>query len=333
MNINHLWGGRGEYGTVLPRMLCMPTEQHKMASTRVIETFIPSSFSQIPRPRSGHRCGSDDGNIYVFGGYSPHYEDELFQELWRFNIATKTWHLLPTTGPFPSEVASSCVVLDRGNLIVFGGSGVPFGMCNSKKLHICSLRKLQWFDLTEGYSDKEESDGEDVSPIAGYGQSMVLSSDKELYVFGGTTGLEFNSYLYRYSLLNHTWDYLKSENPPIPRYRHESVCDSDRFYVIGGGMSSRDPENFFQLDKIQSFSFSSKRWNDHVCYPSKTHGFPKRRRCHGCVMLNSAVVFICGGYDGVNIFDDIWSLDLTTFQWNKLPQVKFVMKRHCNEAN
>lgn len=85
-------------------MLSIPTEQRKMAS-KVIETVIPSPFSQIPRPRSGHRCGSDDGNIYVFGGYSPHYEDELFQELWRLNIATKTWHLLPTAGPFPSEVA------------------------------------------------------------------------------------------------------------------------------------------------------------------------------------------------------------------------------------
>ena len=97
----------------------------------------------------------------MFGGYSPHYEDYLFRELWRFNIGTKTWHLLETTGPFPNEVASSCLVLDKGNLIVFGGSGVPFGMCNSKKLHVCSLSRLQWFDLSERYSCKEENDGED----------------------------------------------------------------------------------------------------------------------------------------------------------------------------
>ena len=197
---------------------------------------------------------------------------------------------------------------------------MPFGLCNSKKLHICFLKKRHWFDLSERYSEKAESDGEDISPIAGYGQSMVLSSDKDLYVFGGTTGLEFNSYLYRYSLLKHTWDYVRCENPPIPRYRHESVCDHERFYVIGGGMTSRDPVEFFQLDKIQSFCFGSKRWNDHVCYPCKTHGFPKRRRCHGCVIFNS-IVYICGGYDGVNIFDDIWSLNLSTFQWKKLPQV------------
>ncbi|XP_078344080.1 kelch domain-containing protein 10-like [Oculina patagonica] len=290
-----------------------------MASKK-IETVIASPNSQIPEPRSGHRCGSDDGNIYVFGGYSPHYDDYLFRELWCFNIATKMWHLLQTTGPFPTEVASSCLVLDKGNLIVFGGSGVPFGMCNSKKLHICSLKKLQWFDLSERYSDKEESDGEDISPIAGYGQSMVLSRDKELYVFGGTTGLEFNSYLYRYSLFKHTWEYLKGDNPPVPRYRHESVCDGERFYVIGGGMSSRDPQEFFQLEKINSFSFASRRWNEHACHPSKTHGFPKRRRCHGCVIFDS-IVYICGGYDGVNIFDDIWSLDLSTFQWEKLPKV------------
>lgn len=310
----------------IPRCFALLSQKQNKMATRKIETTVPSSNSPIPEPRSGHRCGSDDGNIYVFGGYSPHYEDYLFRELWRFNIGTKTWHLLETTGPFPNEVASSCLVLDKGNLIVFGGSGVPFGMCNSKKLYVCSLRRLQWFDLSEGYSFKEENaDGEDTSPIAGYGQSMVISRDKELYVFGGTTGLEFNSYLYRYSLFKQTWEYLKGDNPPIPRYRHELVCDGDplngeRFYVIGGGMSSRDPAGFFELEKIQSFSFAGGRWNEHVCRPSKAHGFPKRRRCHGCVIFNS-IVYICGGYDGVNMFDDIWSLDLATFQWEKLPKV------------
>ena len=299
-------------------MLCAVIDN--MASELVIETVRPTANSQVPEPRSGHRCGADDGNLYVFGGYSPNNENYLYRELWRFNIATKTWHYVNTTGPFPNEVASSCLVYDKGNLIVFGGSGVPFGESNSKKLHVCSLRRHQWFDLSETYSDKEESDGEDVSPIAGYGQSMVLSKDKELYVFGGTTGLEFNSYLYRYSFSTHTWLYVKGQNPPLPRYRHESVSDGERFYVIGGGMSSRDPEVFFQLEKIQSFNFSSKQWEEHVCYPSRTYGFPQRRRCHGCVIFNS-VVYICGGYDGLNIFDDIWSLDLATFQWQKLHKV------------
>ena len=144
---------------------------------------------------------------------------------------------------------------------------------------------------------------------------MVLSNNKghkELYVFGGTTGLEsrFNSYLYRYSLKKRKWNKVSCDHPPIPRYRHESIGDGERFYVIGGGRGpSRDPNNYFQLDKIKSFHFESKRWDEYVCYPSKSYGFPRRRRCRGCVMYNSTV-FICGGYDGLTIFDAIWSLDL-----------------------
>lgn len=32
-------------------------------------------------------------------------------------------------------------------------------------------------------------------------------------------------------------------------------------------------------------------------------------------------VFICGGYNGEVILDDLWKINLQTFQWNKLPAV------------
>ncbi len=32
-----------------------------------------------------------------------------------------------------------------------------------------------------------------------------------------------------------------------------------------------------------------------------------------------ADVFICGGYNGEVILDDLWKINLRTFQWNKLP--------------
>lgn len=34
-----------------------------------------------------------------------------------------------------------------------------------------------------------------------------------------------------------------------------------------------------------------------------------------------ADVFICGGYNGEVILDDLWKINLQTFQWNKLPAV------------
>lgn len=45
-------------------------------------------------------------------------------------------------GLFFIEVVFSCVILDKGNLIVFGGFGVLFGMCNSNKFYICFLKIL-----------------------------------------------------------------------------------------------------------------------------------------------------------------------------------------------
>ena len=158
-----------------------------MASVKFVETVKPSRHSKIPPPRSGHRCCCDERNIYVFEGNSPHHKDELFQELWRFNVATKAWKLLPTTGSFPTEVASSCVILDIGNLVVFGGCGVPFGMCNSKKFHVCSLKTLQWFDLSDRYprGQKTRVKMHLLLVMARAWFCPVTLSDKELYRFGG----------------------------------------------------------------------------------------------------------------------------------------------------
>lgn len=91
-------------------------------------------------------------------------------------------------------------------------------------------------------------------------------------------------------------------------------------------MSSRDLNNFFQFDKIQLFDFKSKGWNEYVCYFFKYYGFLKCRRCYGCVLFKF-FVFICGGYDGVFIFDDIWSFDLDIFQWEKFLKVSLLLRR------
>ena len=290
-----------------------------MEEELVVSRVKPSNTSSVPAPRSGHRCVADDGNLYVFGGYSPHCQGKLFRELWRFNFSRKTWEHLQTNGPCPSQVASCCVLLDRGSMIVFGGSGVPFGQSNSNKLHVCDLKNKTWEEIyTNTQCQRDETDRS--LPLPGYGQCMVLSPEGHLYVFSGTTGHEFNSYLFRFDFATRTWSYIDCQQPPFPRYRHEGVSYGNSFYVIGGGMGSRDPVPPFSLNKIPVFNFTSHTWQDQFCQPSRTHGYPARRRCHGCVLYNSKV-YICGGYDGVRMFADIWSLDMKSFQWEKLPKV------------
>ncbi|EDO31221.1 predicted protein [Nematostella vectensis] len=289
-------------------------------TNEIAKTINPRNTSPSPLPRSGHRCVADDRNVYVFGGYSPHYSEKLFRELWRFNIASQCWSRVITTGPFPSSVCSSCVLLNKGNLIVYGGSGIPFGQSNSAQLHICLLSKKEWIELetTTGYLyDKKPS-----LPIPGYGQSMVLSPDQDLYVFAGTTGHMFNCYLSKFSFKTKEWKYVSTQNEsvPFPRYRHEAVDYKGSFYVIGGGMGSTDPQEFYNLDKVHAFCYQTNKWQVYECLVSQEHGIPPRRRCHGCVLYKDAV-YICGGYDGQTIYNDVWSLDLVRFQWTKLPKI------------
>lgn len=51
-------------------------------------------------------------------------------------------------------------------------------------------------------------------------------------------------------------------------------------------------------------------------------GIPPARRCHGAAQLNSETddiqVFITGGYDGEDVFDDLWKLELSTLQWTRI---------------
>lgn len=113
-----------------------------------------------PHPRSGHRVAVDNHYIYVYGGYNPSISptdpyllaqtnwrqtNPLFQELWRFSKLTRTWTLLKTTGSQPRELASHCAsLLNRNTLVVYGGSGVPFGLNSSNMMYLCDLKRLIW---------------------------------------------------------------------------------------------------------------------------------------------------------------------------------------------
>lgn len=54
-------------------------------------------------------------------------------------------------------------------------------------------------------------------------------------------------------------------------------------------------------------------------------GYPLPRRCHGSVQVpedenQDPEFIICGGYDGKEIFSDIWKLNLKSLQWTCFPE-------------
>ncbi|KAL4668891.1 hypothetical protein H8959_007445, partial [Pygathrix nigripes] len=205
---------------------------------------IPNRFLRGHRPppaRSGHRCVADNTNLYVFGGYNPDYDESggpdnedypLFRELWRYHFATGVWHQMGTDGYMPRELASMSLVLHGNNLLVFGGTGIPFGESNGNDVHVCNVKYKRWALLS--------CRGKKPSRI--YGQAMAIINGS-LYVFGGTTGYIYSTDLHKLDLNTREWTQLKPNNLscdlPEERYRHEIAHDGQRIYILGGDWQAK----------------------------------------------------------------------------------------------
>lgn len=289
----------------------------------VRKKVTPQALSALPQPRSGHRIVCDSKNLYSFGGYNPHIQSNegsndqvwvdsypLFQELWRFNFASRKWLLYSSQRSLPRELASNAVLRKGNTLMVYGGTGSPFGYRCSNKLFISRLNEDAG-DMFEVKTDGQE-------PIPQYGQALVYHHGY-LYTIGGTTGFAYTCDIHRLELKTGIWEdvYICQGNgdyEPFGRYRHEVAFDGTNIYILGGGTA----EEAYEFGKIPVFNVENRRWNKLKTINDSKNGVPQPRRCHGAVQIstdNDIHVFISGGYDGLTVFDDIWKLELSTLRW------------------
>ncbi|XP_077497360.1 scruin like at the midline [Amblyomma americanum] len=273
----------------------------------VIEVVEPKGPT-VPKPRSGHRIVASGASVYAFGGYNPDNAGEdpssaLFKELWRFNSYTKRWTNLLMTGNVPTELASHAALLHHDRMLVYGGTGVPFGERVSNRLYAFNLRTHHW-DLVPTTGDV---------PYEQYGQAMCVHMG-HLYVLGGTTGFEYSMDVHQLCLSDLTWKRLPCISEPTRRYRHELAVYKNLIIVLGGGTA----QDSLPLRKLPAFNTSLLRWEVLFTAPDPPHGFPSKRRCHSSVQYRDAV-FVCGGHNGTRVLDDVWRLDLPALQWHRMP--------------
>jgi hypothetical protein len=143
------------------------------------------------------------------------------------------------------------VILSGHSLIVFGGTGFPFGSHLSNSLHICNLKTLEW--------QQRALQGD--KPLALYGSSMVLI-ENDLYILFGTNSRIYCSNVYKINmktleckklfdsveLINKSMNYtdtlaLNNEYPNdflIGRYRQEVLHHDGKIYAFGGGKNDGD---------------------------------------------------------------------------------------------
>lgn len=92
------------------------------------------------------------------------------------------------------------------------------------------------------------------------------------------------------------------------------MTDSEWLLVLGGGKADR----IFDLESVSAYSTIVKCWikrRTRMC--RRCHGFPAPRKFHAVVQFNG-VAYLSGGSDGAHALDDIWQLELSTLQWEKM---------------
>lgn len=80
------------------------------------------------------------------------------------------------------------------------------------------------------------------------------------------------------------------------------------------------------LKEIPAFNLVTGSWESLVTRSdpdAPAPGFPTSRRCHGCVQVPGSgqqemAVYICGGYNGSEMFHDVWRLELQSLQWTQM---------------
>lgn len=297
---------------------------------------ILSHSNGKPKPRSGHRIVHYKGRIYSFGGYNPaitqddpdlsddqfwHESKPLFKELWELNVTTGQWRKCTMKGDIPEQLASHtavCHPLDPGVMLIYGGTGAPFGLTTSNTVVACHLESQQFKKISTG-----ENEGQ---PMALYGQAVVTDRKGRFFTVGGTSGFTYfmDVNMLDLSSTPPAWIslYICSgvRDEPEPRYRHELCLWENRLYVLGGGTSfSAD-----RFEDLPTFDIGEKRWfytrtkaDQQATIDNSDDGFPEARRCHSTVQIGNQV-WIFGGYDGEDVFGDAWQLDLISMRWTRL---------------
>ena len=76
--------------------------------------------------------------------------------------------------------------------------------------------------------------------------------------------------------------------------------------------------SIFDFKQVPAFNIDTNVWSElHSKGTMDDNRYPPSRKFHSAVQYKN-FAFMCGGFDGVNMYNDIWRLDLITLQWEEL---------------
>lgn len=256
---------------------------------------IQTTGEPIPALRA-HTTTLVGDTLYIFGGGDgPTYSNDV----WTFNTVTHQFlHPVVATprNALPPPRRAHTTVLYNNFLVIFGGGNGQAALNDVWALDVSDPSRLTWQEWrTRG----------DVPQKKGY-HTANLVGDK-MIVFGGSDGHASFADVHVLNLVTLTWTLVNTEIKHN-RLSHTSTQVGSYLFVIGG----HNGQTYAQ--DVLLFNLVTLAWESKV-----PRGIPPPGRGYHVAVLHDARIFVSGGYNGVSVFDDLWSLDLGAGAY--LPQV------------
>ena len=274
--------------------------------TGIYGTQLVPSITNNPGARIyGHLSWVDTaGDLWMFGGYGYDVNGNFneLSDLWRFHIATNEWTWMKgpntggNTGTFgtitveaatnnpPCRCETGTAWIDNSNhLWLFGGVNTSSGAYNDMWRFNIATNNWTWMKGSNTvnqpavYGTINVPDPANV-PSARWSFGRWKDSNGDLYLFGGTNGLQVGPSVYndlwRYTVSTNTWTWVSGTNIP------------DDPGTIGT-----------------------------QCVPSVNNVPPSRFENRACWTRQGDNFVLFGGSGTVNTFDDMWNYNVATREW------------------
>lgn len=254
----------------------------------------PRVNGDVPSPRRAHSATMVDKRLFVFaGGDGPHY----FRDLYVFDTVSLRWSKPEVLGnAVPTARRAHSANYWNGHIIIFGGGNGVGALNDVWLLDVRDPSRLEWKELS--------CDGK--IPIGrGYHTGNVV--DDKLIVIGGSDGhMSFND-IHVLRLDTRTWYQVKTDEVHN-RLGHTSTQVGSYLFVFGG----HDSKGY--SNEILTLNLVNLQWE-----PRRVCGQRPAGRGYHQAWLKDSRLFVHGGFDGKDVFDDLYLLDLAACSY--LPQI------------
>lgn len=267
--------------------------------------------------------------MYIFGGFSTSCSGSngICQDLWRFEIpwaAQAYWPTPPTTrtfwnrgntwkrlsdAPFGVYRHSMQLSADGSQLLVFGGE--KGDATYSSTLLIYSIASDTWIVKdTLGYLGFQRSGKSYMNT-----QVTFTSTDMSAFIKGLDTaeGPSVGGFK-PYTRSDHCSSILFGENKLmiLNGFRTTTSAASGSYY----------PTYPYYLGDVWTYSLGSNVWEE--IFFKDEEASPSPRRGAACTILtdDSNLLVVSGGYRGDRLLGDFWTLDTSTWSWNRHESVE-----------